>query len=314
MPKKILVIKYNQAPDIVDYAIDVLVALSPTVTVDVLRLEEYKNGLERYFATLKGYDGIVVGDLSRAPDYVIKDTLSSLDLYANVNYYYDQENKVDIALISDSFGANNRDMGIKHGDLGREAYDTETYPAIAIEKVLRVGLDLAQERNGSLTLIDNANISEIGRLYRSVFAELVHDYDVDMRYKYVEEGVKDLVTDLPSVETLVTTSPIASILDSIIDAKGGQNSVVTHLSVSRTTMTMCKVPSISREKIAQTVYGMLLGVAMTIRRSCDLEEEATRLEKGVYEAIANTDLSPDDDYEAVFIKLDEKIAQIKQYL
>src|SRR3972149_5497873 len=63
---------------------------------------------------------------------------------------------------------------------GRRAIDTMAYSEAEMERILRVGFELAQTRRRKLTSVDKANVLETSRLWRQVATELAPQYpDVD---------------------------------------------------------------------------------------------------------------------------------------
>ena len=58
------------------------------------------------------------------------------------------------------------DRGYREGKYGEEAYDTECYSRMEIERIARVAFDCARKRRKKLTSIDKANVLETSRLWR----------------------------------------------------------------------------------------------------------------------------------------------------
>ncbi|TET40812.1 MAG: 3-isopropylmalate dehydrogenase, partial [Dehalococcoidia bacterium] len=64
---------------------------------------------------------------------------------------------------------------------GRRATDTMTYSEQEIERIVRVGFELARRRRKKLTSVDKANVLESSRLWRQVAIEVALDYhDVEI--------------------------------------------------------------------------------------------------------------------------------------
>jgi 3-isopropylmalate dehydrogenase len=86
---------------------------------------------------------------------------------------------VDIMIVRELTG------GIYFGKRGREgdmAYDTETYHAFEVERIVRKACDLARARGTSnVCSVDKANVLESSRLWREVARRTVADYpDIEM--------------------------------------------------------------------------------------------------------------------------------------
>src|SRR5512137_463769 len=64
---------------------------------------------------------------------------------------------------------------------GRRAVDTMAYSEHEIERIVRVGFELARKRRHKLTSVDKANVLQSSRLWRQVASEVAKEYpDVQM--------------------------------------------------------------------------------------------------------------------------------------
>ena len=73
------------------------------------------------------------------------------------------------------------ERGLREGKYGEEAYDTECYSRMEIERIGRVAFETAQKRGKRLCSIDKANVLESSRLWRKVMHELATEYpDVEL--------------------------------------------------------------------------------------------------------------------------------------
>ena len=70
---------------------------------------------------------------------------------------------------------------------GRRATDSMTYSEQEIERIVRVGFELARSRRKKLTSVDKANVLEVSRLWRQVAMEVAVDYaDVELDHMLVD--------------------------------------------------------------------------------------------------------------------------------
>ena len=88
-------------------------------------------------------------------------------------------------------GIETRDDGIVQG------IDANLYTAPQIERVARVGFELARRRRGKLTSVDKANVMESGVLWRRIVTELGgRDYpDVALNHLFADNGLYQVVRD-----------------------------------------------------------------------------------------------------------------------
>lgn len=58
------------------------------------------------------------------------------------------------------------ERGRREGQYGAEAYDTERYSVMEIERIARAAFDAARKRRKNVISIDKANVLETSRLWR----------------------------------------------------------------------------------------------------------------------------------------------------
>lgn len=68
------------------------------------------------------------------------------------------------------------ERGRREGKYGEEAYDTECYSKMEIERIARVAFETAEKRNKRVISIDKANVLESSRLWRATVHEIAKDY------------------------------------------------------------------------------------------------------------------------------------------
>jgi len=96
---------------------------------------------------------------------------------------------------------------------GRRAVDTLRYSEHEIERVLRVGFELARRRRKKLTSVDKANVLESSRLWREVAIELSDQYpDVELEHMLVDSCAMALVRTPSRFDVLVAENLFGDIL------------------------------------------------------------------------------------------------------
>ncbi|MDR2663704.1 MAG: 3-isopropylmalate dehydrogenase [Treponema sp.] len=108
--------------------------------------------------------------------------------------------------------------GLYFGRRGRSpdnasAFDTETYSAMEIDRLLRVAYDAARRRRKKLTLVDKANVLESSRLWREVAGEVMRDYpDVATDFLYVDNAAMQLIRCPSRFDVIATSNLFGDIL------------------------------------------------------------------------------------------------------
>ncbi|MCQ2409033.1 MAG: 3-isopropylmalate dehydrogenase [Clostridia bacterium] len=173
---------------------------------------------------------------------------------------------------------------------GREAYDTECYSELEIERVSRIAYELAQKRNHHITLVDKANVLTSSKLWRKIVTDINEDYpDVIVDMMYVDNAAMQMVLNPSHFDVILTSNMFGDILSDLSAALVGSIGVMPSASLGDTTLGMYEAihgsaPDIAGLNIADPV-GTILSAAMMLRLSFDLSDEAADIEKAVEAAI-----------------------------
>ena len=105
------------------------------------------------------------------------------------------------------------ERGYREGKFGREAFDTEAYSTIEIERIGRAAFNAAMKRNKVLTSIDKANVLETSRLWRSVMHSLSDEFpQVKYSDMLVDNAAMQLVRNPSQFDVVVTSNMFGDIL------------------------------------------------------------------------------------------------------
>lgn len=105
------------------------------------------------------------------------------------------------------------ERGYRQGKYGEEAYDTEAYSRMEIERIVRVAFETARKRRKKLTSIDKANVLETSRLWRKIVHEIAVEYpDVEVSDMLVDNAAMQLVRNPSQFDVVVTSNMFGDIL------------------------------------------------------------------------------------------------------
>ena len=105
------------------------------------------------------------------------------------------------------------ERGYRQGKYGEEAYDTESYSRMEIERIARVAFETARKRRKKLTSIDKANVLETSRLWRKIVHEIAAEYpDVEVNDMLVDNAAMQLVRNPSQFDVIVTSNMFGDIL------------------------------------------------------------------------------------------------------
>jgi 3-isopropylmalate dehydrogenase len=91
--------------------------------------------------------------------------------------------------------------------------DTMRYSEYEIERVLRVGFELARGRRQKLTSVDKANVLETSRLWRATATRLAEEYpDIELEHALVDACAMQIVLRPSSYDVIVAENTFGDIL------------------------------------------------------------------------------------------------------
>jgi 3-isopropylmalate dehydrogenase len=199
---------------------------------------------------------------------------------------------------------------------GERAVDECVYTTFEIERVTRVAAQLARTRRRKLTSVDKANVLETSRLWRSTVTRVLRDEfpDVMLDHLLVDACAMQLLRDPRSFDVIVTENMFGDILTDEASMLAGSLGVLPSASLGDDTAPQDakwaallgddsarngkrlrvrrglyepihgSAPDIAGRGIANPI-GTILSVALMLRHSFGLEQEARAVEQAVSETI-----------------------------
>jgi len=94
-----------------------------------------------------------------------------------------------------------------------EGFDTMHYAVPEIERIARVGFEIARKRNKRLCSVDKANVLDTSILWRETISALAAEYpDVALSHMYVDNAAMQLVRNPKQFDVIVTGNLFGDIL------------------------------------------------------------------------------------------------------
>jgi 3-isopropylmalate dehydrogenase len=167
----------------------------------------------------------------------------------------------------------------------RVATNTMTYDEPAIERIARVGFDLAMKRRRKVLSVDKANVLECSRLWREVVIRCAKDYpSVQLSHMYVDSAAMSLVQRPKDFDVVLTENMFGDILSDQAGGVVGSLGLLASASIGGPVGLYEPVhgsaPDIAGKGIANPL-GAILTVALMLRHSFELENEAACIENAV---------------------------------
>ena len=167
----------------------------------------------------------------------------------------------------------------------RVATNTMTYGEAAIERIARVAFELATKRRKKVLSVDKANVLECSRLWREVVTRCAKDYSgVQLSHMYVDSAAMSLVQRPKDFDVVLTENMFGDILSDQAGGVVGSLGLLASASIGGAVGLYEPVhgsaPDIAGKGIANPL-GAILTVALMLRHSFQLEQEALRVESAV---------------------------------
>ena len=175
---------------------------------------------------------------------------------------------------------------------GWTGVDTMRYTEAEIERVVRVGFEMAAGRRCKLTSVDKANVLETSRLWRQTATRLSKEYPkVELEHMLVDTCAMRLVQRPSSFDVIVTENTFGDILTDEAAILAASMGMIPSASLSDIPKEGRRItgfyepihgtaPDIAGKSIANPI-GSILSVALMLRYSLGLSKEALSVEQAV---------------------------------
>ncbi len=170
------------------------------------------------------------------------------------------------------------------------AVDTLEYTDEEIRRVVRLAFQLAGPRRKLVTSVDKANVLESSRLWREVAMEVGATFPgVKLEHQLVDSCAMRLITAPKSFDVIVTENMFGDILTDEASVLAGSLGLLPSASLGDGPRGLYEpihgsAPDIAGKGIANPL-GTIMSVAMLLRHSLGLEDEARAVESAVDAAI-----------------------------
>lgn len=183
--------------------------------------------------------------------------------------------------------------GIDIGADGRRrGYNTLVYTEDEIERIARLGFEVARKRRSRLCSVDKANVLEVTELWRDIVLGLAVDYpDVELSHMYVDNAAMQLVRAPKQFDVIVTTNLFGDILSDLAAMLTGSIGMLPSASLNAEDKGLFEpvhgsAPDIAGRGLANPL-ATILSVAMMFRYTLGEEALADKIEAAVTAVLAD---------------------------
>ncbi len=174
----------------------------------------------------------------------------------------------------------------------RWGVDSMLYSDKEIDRIVRVGYELAKRRKKKLISVDKANVLESSRLWRTVVVEVAKEYpDIELEHMLVDACSMRLIQNPRYLDVLVTENTFGDILTDEASMLAGSMGMLPSASIAGVPETGKKIFGLYEPShgSAPRHAGMndinpiatILSAAMMLRYSFALEKEADVVEQAI---------------------------------
>jgi 3-isopropylmalate dehydrogenase len=188
---------------------------------------------------------------------------------------------------------------------GRAAVDTLIYREYEVDRICRLGFELARTRSGKLASVDKANVLDTSRLWRSVVTAMAADFtDVELEHVLVDSMTMHLIQGPARFDVVVTENMFGDILTDEASVLAGSIGLLPSASIGKSRSATDSrrrgvyepihgsAPNIAGKGLANPV-GTILSLALLFRISLGLNEIGQAIEDAVATVLVQNIRTPD---------------------
>jgi 3-isopropylmalate dehydrogenase len=177
------------------------------------------------------------------------------------------------------------------------------YSVSEVERIARVGFDIAQKRNQRLCSVDKANVLDTSILWREVVSRVAKEYpSVELSHMYVDNAAMQLVRAPKQFDVILTGNIFGDILSDEASMLTGSIGMLPSASMDTNGKGLFEpihgsAPDIAGNNVANPL-ATILSLSMMMKYSLNQSEAAVRIDRAVNQVLSQglrtPDICPDD--------------------
>lgn len=191
--------------------------------------------------------------------------------------------------------------GVPRGTSQGRAVDTAVYTIAEIERIARIGFEMARQQGTPLLSVDKANVLETSKLWRATVVDLKRrEYpDVGLEHRYIDAAAMEMVRFPDRYRVVVTENLFGDILSDLSGGLVGSLGVLGSATIGSWTPgkglyepVHGSAPDIAGQGIANPI-GAIWSVSLMLEWSLGLNEAARLVRAAVRDTVACGIRTPD---------------------
>lgn len=190
----------------------------------------------------------------------------------------------------------------------QKGVNTEVYTTHEIQRVGRVAFELARKRQNRVCSVEKANVMEAGLLWRQVMTKLQAEEfpDVELSHMYADNCAMQLAKNPKQFDVIVTGNLFGDILSDLAAMLTGSLGLLPSATLGAKDASgripgfyepiHGSAPDIAGKGVANPL-AEVLSLAMLLRYSFDMQEDADAIEAAVERVLAKAGRTPDIEAE-----------------
>jgi len=168
---------------------------------------------------------------------------------------------------------------------GKTAYDSCVYTRMEVERIVKLGCEMAMKRSKKIMVVDKANVLATSRLWRETAQEVAKDFPLlAMDFMFVDNAAMQLIQNPGRFDVIVTENMFGDILSDEASVITGSMGLLPSASVGLLTSVYEPIhgsyPQAAGRNIANPL-ATILSVAMMFETSFNLLKEAAAIRTAV---------------------------------
>lgn len=198
-------------------------------------------------------------------------------------------NGVDLVMVRELTGGIYFGRPQGRSEDGTTAYDSCVYTKAEVERIVRLGCQMAMNRSKRVTVVDKANVLATSRLWRETAKEVAGEFKgIDMDFMFVDNAAMQLIQNPGRFDVIVTENMFGDILSDEASVITGSMGLLPSASVGLLTSVFEPIhgsyPQAAGKNIANPL-ATILSAAMMFEMSFNLHEEGKAIRKAVERSI-----------------------------